>query len=42
MTEIRRADPAARRRAVGRLLLVTLVGALRLAGLQRYRPLLRD
>jgi hypothetical protein len=42
MTEIRRADPAVRRRAVGLLLLGTLVGALLLAAFERYRPWFRD
>ncbi len=42
MTEIRRADPAVRRRAVSLAVLGTVVGALLILGFERYRTPLRD
>lgn len=42
MTEIRRADPTARRHAVWLLILAALVGSLFIAGFERYRTPLRD
>ena len=42
MTEFRRADPAQRRRAVLLVVLGTVVGALLILGLERYRTPLRD
>ena len=42
MTEIRRADPTARRHAVWLLILGALVGSLFIAGFERYRTPLRD
>jgi hypothetical protein len=41
MIEIRRADPAARRRAVLLVVLGALVGSLLIAGFERYGPALR-
>jgi hypothetical protein len=42
MTEVRRADPAARRPAVLLVVLGTVVGALLILGFERYRTQLRD
>jgi len=42
MTEIRKADPAARRRAVLLVSLGALVGTLLIAGFERYSPTLRE
>ena len=42
MTEVRRADPAVRRRAVLFVILGTVVGALLILGFERYRTPLRD
>ena len=42
MTEIRTADPAARRRAVLLVVLGALVGSLLIAGFERYAPALRQ
>ena len=42
MTEIRRADPAARRQAVWLLIIGTLVGGLLILAFERYRRPLRE
>src|SRR4030095_16605742 len=42
MTEVRRADPAARRQAVLLVVFGTVVGALLILGLEHYRTPLRD
>ena len=42
MTEVRRADPAARRQAVVLVVLGAVVGALLILGFERYRTPLRD
>ncbi len=42
MTEVRRADPAARRQAVLLIILGALVGTLLIVGFERYRTPLRD
>jgi hypothetical protein len=42
MTEIRRADPTARRHATWLLILGALVGSLFIAGFERYRTPLRE
>lgn len=42
MTEVRRADPGARRHAVVLVMLGALVGTLLLVGFERYRTPLRD
>ena len=42
MTEVRRADPAARRQAVLLVVLGTVVGLLLILGFERYRTQLRD